>query len=47
MVVEQDVTFGATVVSPAESIAASLRYLMGVVSQVEPSESPNDSAVTS
>jgi sugar phosphate isomerase/epimerase len=31
MVVEQDVKFGATVVPPLESVAASLRYLEGVV----------------
>src|SRR5246127_3108122 len=31
MVVEQDVKFGATVIPPAESIAASLKYLRGVV----------------
>lgn len=31
MVIEQDVKFGATVVPPAESVAASLRYLKGVV----------------
>jgi len=31
MVVEQDVQFGATVIPPAESIAASLKYLSGVV----------------
>jgi inosose dehydratase len=31
-VVEQDVKFGATPVPPAESIAASLKYLRGVVS---------------
>lgn len=31
MVIEQDVKFGATVVPPAESVAASLRYLQGVV----------------
>jgi inosose dehydratase len=31
MVIEQDVTFGATVIPPAESVAASLRYLQGVV----------------
>ena len=31
MVIEQDVKFGATVVPPAESVAASLRYLHGVV----------------
>src|ERR1700716_904427 len=30
MVVEQDVKFGATVIPPAESVAASLRYLKGV-----------------
>jgi inosose dehydratase len=34
MVVEQDVTFGATLVPPAESVAESLKYLMGVVSQL-------------
>jgi inosose dehydratase len=28
MVVEQDVTFGATVVPPVESVAASLKYLL-------------------
>jgi sugar phosphate isomerase/epimerase len=27
MVVEQDVTYGATVVPPVESVAASLKYL--------------------
>ena len=32
MVVEQDVKFGATAIPPAESIAASLKYLRGVVS---------------
>jgi len=31
MVIEQDVKFGATVIPPAESVAASLRYLKGVV----------------
>jgi inosose dehydratase len=31
MVIEQDVKFGATVVPPSESVAASLRYLNGVV----------------
>jgi inosose dehydratase len=31
-VVEQDVTFGATPIPPVESIAASLKYLRGVVS---------------
>ncbi|MGB7465198.1 MAG: hypothetical protein WBW14_20055, partial [Candidatus Acidiferrum sp.] len=30
-VVEQDVKFGATEIPPAESIAASLKYLRGVV----------------
>jgi inosose dehydratase len=34
LVVEQDVKFGATVIPPAESIAASLHYLRGVVSQL-------------
>jgi len=33
MVIEQDVKFGATVVLPAESVAASLRYLKDVVAQ--------------
>lgn len=33
-VVEQDVKFGATPVPPAESIAASLQYLRGVVSEL-------------
>ena len=31
MVVEQDVKFGATVIPPVESVAASLRYLEGVI----------------
>jgi len=31
MVIEQDVKFGATLIPPAESVAASLRYLQGVV----------------
>lgn len=31
MVVEQDVKFGATVIPPAQSIAASLKFLQGVV----------------
>ena len=35
MVIEQDVKFGATVVPPAESVAASLRYLRGVVRDLE------------
>lgn len=34
MVVEQDVKFGATPVPPAVSIAASLKYLRGVVDQL-------------
>src|SRR6202023_3116642 len=34
MVVEQDVKFGATVIPPAQSIAASLRYLRGVVQEL-------------
>ena len=34
-VVEQDVKFDATVVPPAQSIAASLKYLRGVVNQLE------------
>lgn len=34
MVVEQDVKFGSTVVPPAVSIAASLKYLRGVVNQL-------------
>lgn len=33
-VVEQDVKFGATPIPPAESIAASLKYLRGVVSNL-------------
>jgi inosose dehydratase len=33
-VVEQDVKFGATPIPPAESIAASLKYLRGVVSEL-------------
>lgn len=35
MVIEQDVKFGATVIPPAESVAASLRYLKGVVRDLE------------
>lgn len=35
MVIEQDVKFGATVIPPAESVAASLRYLRGVVRELE------------
>jgi len=35
MVVEQDVKFGATVVPPAQSIAASLKYLRGVVEELD------------
>jgi inosose dehydratase len=34
-VVEQDVKFGATTIPPAQSIAASLTYLNGVVSDIE------------
>ena len=34
MVVEQDVKFGATVISPSVSIAESLKYLRGVVNQM-------------
>ena len=34
MVVEQDVKFGATPIPPAESIAASLKYLKGVVNDL-------------
>jgi inosose dehydratase len=34
LVVEQDVKFGATIVPPAQSMAASLQYLRGVVSQL-------------
>jgi inosose dehydratase len=34
MVIEQDVKFGATVIPPAESVAASLRYLHGVVDEL-------------
>jgi inosose dehydratase len=35
MVIEQDVKFGATAIPPAESVAASLRYLRGVVRDLE------------
>ena len=35
MVVEQDVKFGATPIPPAQSIAASLQYLRGVVQELE------------
>jgi inosose dehydratase len=34
-VVEQDVKFGATIVSPKESMAASARYLRGVLANIE------------
>jgi inosose dehydratase len=34
LVVEQDVKFGATAVPPGESMAASLKYLQGVVQQL-------------
>jgi inosose dehydratase len=33
-VVEQDVKFGATTIPPAQSVAASLRYLSGVVAEM-------------
>jgi inosose dehydratase len=33
-VIEQDVKFGATVIPPAESVAASLRYLRGIVADM-------------
>jgi inosose dehydratase len=39
LVVEQDVTFGATAIPPVESIAASLRYLSSVVDNLQLSES--------
>ena len=35
MVIEQDVKFGATVIPPAESVAASLRYLNGIVTEMD------------
>ncbi len=35
MVIEQDVKFGDTVIPPAESVAASLRYLNGVVRELD------------
>jgi inosose dehydratase len=35
MVIEQDVKFGATVIPPAESVAASLRYLHKVVHDLD------------
>jgi inosose dehydratase len=38
MVVEQDVTYGATIVPPVESVAASLRYLQQVLSAFEGSK---------
>jgi len=34
-VVEQDVKFGETKIPPAESVAASLKYLLGVVSKID------------
>lgn len=37
MVVEQDVKFGATTIPPVQSIAASLRYLRGVVDELDAS----------
>jgi sugar phosphate isomerase/epimerase len=33
-VVEQDVKFGATPIPPAQSIAASLKYLQGIVNDL-------------
>jgi inosose dehydratase len=36
MVIEQDVTFGATVIPPAESVAKGLRYLHGLVQKLAP-----------
>ena len=33
-VVEQDVKFGATPIPPAQSIAASLEYLLGIVNDL-------------
>jgi len=33
-VVEQDVKFGATQIAPAQSIAASLKYLQGIVNDL-------------
>ena len=35
MVIEQDVKFGATVIPPAESVAASLQYLRGIVDEMD------------
>jgi hypothetical protein len=35
-VIEQDVTFGATVIPPAESVAKGLRYLHGLVQKLAP-----------
>jgi sugar phosphate isomerase/epimerase len=37
MVVEQDVKFGATTRPPVESVAASLKYLNKIVSQLDAS----------
>jgi len=34
-VVEQDVKFGDTTIAPAKSVAASLKYLQGVISKVD------------
>jgi sugar phosphate isomerase/epimerase len=34
-VVEQDVTFGNTPIPPAQSVAASLKYLHGVVKDLD------------
>lgn len=35
MVIEQDVKFGATIIPPVESVAASLRYLKGIVAEMD------------
>ena len=42
-VVEQDVKFGDTTVPPAESVAASLKYLRGVVRELEGAVVPSRS----
>jgi sugar phosphate isomerase/epimerase len=36
LVIEQDITFGATLVPPAESVAKRLLYLHGLVSDPAP-----------
>jgi inosose dehydratase len=40
-VVEQDVTFGATPIPPVDSISASLKYLRGVLGQLETESASN------